>query len=203
MRLPPAWSSCCGARSARRSRSKLGSPMGYRMIMADPGQIENALLNLAINARDAMPNGGRLIIETAPAEIDRDYAAALCGCRAWPLRHACGNRYRHRHDAGGPAARLRAVLHDQRTRRGQRARLEHGLWLRETVGRTCPALQRTGAWDDRAPFLPETPAMRAPGRSAPPLRSRVPPRARPCSLSRMTSACAGSRSPAEESLATL
>jgi PAS domain S-box-containing protein len=49
---------------------------GLPQIMADPGQIENALLNLAINARDAMPKGGRLVIETAQAEIDKDYAAA-------------------------------------------------------------------------------------------------------------------------------
>ena len=49
---------------------------GLPMIMVDPGQVENALLNLAVNARDAMPNGGRLIIETARAEIDEHFAAS-------------------------------------------------------------------------------------------------------------------------------
>src|SRR5579871_2444404 len=54
-------------------------------VKADPTQIEQVIMNLCINARDAMPNGGRMVIETEMVDLDESY------CRFYP--HVVSGRY--------------------------------------------------------------------------------------------------------------
>ncbi|CAN5203682.1 hypothetical protein BH11MYX1_BH11MYX1_33060 [soil metagenome] len=53
-------------------------------IRADPGQLEQVLMNLSVNARDAMPQGGKLTIETTNIELDEDYTSSHHDIAAGP-----------------------------------------------------------------------------------------------------------------------
>jgi CheY-like chemotaxis protein len=65
---------------------RLGPETG--LVRADPGQLEQVLLNLALNARDAMPRGGKITLETGRAELSPEYARTKRGVAIEPGDYA-------------------------------------------------------------------------------------------------------------------
>ena len=121
-------------------------------IRADPSQVGDALLNLAINARDAMPHGGTLTIATANAHLEQ---GELDGeVTAGRLCRAVRDRYRHRHAAGAAGTRGGAVLHHQRAGRRQRPWPEHDLRLCQTVRRASEIASKLGHGTTVRLYLP-------------------------------------------------
>lgn len=75
-RLVAGMSDLLGRALGETVRLEIVTNPGLWKVEVDPNQLENCILNLAVNARDAMPSGGKLAIETANARLDEAYTAA-------------------------------------------------------------------------------------------------------------------------------
>ena len=129
---------CCGACSARTSSSRIVARARRRgLVKADPGQIEQVIMNLVVNARDAMPDGGKLTIETARRRARRRRTPpSTWACKPGPYVMLAVTRHRHGH---GPRPRRRAS--SSRSSPPRRAARAPGSGL-STVLRHRPAERR-------------------------------------------------------------
>ena len=94
---------------------------GLWVTQADVNQLENAILNLVLNARDAMPNGGKVTIETTNAHLDDAYVRKLAEpVKAGQYVMISSLGHRHWHGCKYAGTRIRTILYHQRRWQGDR-----------------------------------------------------------------------------------
>ncbi len=132
------------------------------LVRADPSQIEQVIMNLVVNARDAMPQGGRLSIETTHVDLDATYVRRHPGASPGPhMTLAVG-------DTGvGMPSEVQAhifepLLHDQGAWQGDRARAGHRLWHCQAERGLHRGRHRSGAGTTFKIYLPRADEAFAP-----------------------------------------
>ena len=153
----------------------------------DPNQLEVAIINLAVNARDAMPEGGKLTIETANVYLDDNYAASQVEVAPGQYVMVAVT------DSGvGMTPEVLAKAFDpffttKDVGHGTGLGSVPGLRFCQAIGRSCQDLQRARRrHDDQALFSPRSRSGVTIGRAMLPRRLSAAPRPRRFWLSKMT-----------------
>jgi len=110
----------------------------------DPNQLEAALLNLVVNARDAMPNGGKLTIETNNSFIDEQYAKQNADVVAGPYVSISVTDNGVGMDQTTLERAFEPFFSTKGDQTGYRIRSQSGVWICKAVGRICGNRQQGG-----------------------------------------------------------
>ena len=110
---------------------------------ADPVQVEQVIMNLLVNARDAMPEGGVIVIQTGNVELDELFCRRHIGVREGRYVRLTVGRHGPGHGPGNNGAHLRTVFHHQGPGRWNGPRFVHSLWHRQKTRRAPDLPQPT------------------------------------------------------------